>query len=108
MIHRVHACILEMERCRERLLIIGHQGILRIIYAYWAGLSREEAPNVSIPLNHIVKMKPRIYDCEIERIPLLQVAQRSAPNTVAVSSSNKGTSSSASNSASERHDSGGP
>lgn len=28
----------EMERTREPILVIGHQGILRILYAYFLGL----------------------------------------------------------------------
>lgn len=70
-VQRVHAVILEMERCRERLVVVGHQGVLRVLYAYWKGLSREDAPKVSIPLNTVVKLTPETYGCAEERIPLL-------------------------------------
>jgi broad specificity phosphatase PhoE len=52
-IARLEPIIIEMERHREPLLIVGHQGILRIIYAFYMGLSRAEAPYVSIPLNTV-------------------------------------------------------
>eukprot|EP00747_Dinoflagellata_sp_TGD_P020962 gnl/TRDRNA2_/TRDRNA2_128172_c0_seq1.p1 gnl/TRDRNA2_/TRDRNA2_128172_c0~~gnl/TRDRNA2_/TRDRNA2_128172_c0_seq1.p1 ORF type:complete len:138 (-),score=24.48 gnl/TRDRNA2_/TRDRNA2_128172_c0_seq1:98-454(-) len=70
-VQRVHANILEMERIRERLLIIGHQGVLRVLYAYWKGMRLEEAPKVSIPLNTVVKLTPQTYGCLEERVKLL-------------------------------------
>lgn len=60
-----------MEATREPLLVIGHQGILRIIYAYFMGMSRAEAPYVSIPLNHIIVLKPHAYGCDEEHICLM-------------------------------------
>jgi len=61
----------EMERTREPILVIGHQGILRILYAYFLGLSRAEAPYLKIPLNHIIKLTPHAYGCDEERICLM-------------------------------------
>ena len=52
-----------MERHREPLLIVGHQGILRIIYAFYMGLSRAESPYVSIPLNTVVELVPSAFNC---------------------------------------------
>jgi broad specificity phosphatase PhoE len=48
----------EMERTREPVLIVGHQGILRILYAYFMGLDRKEAPYVNIPLNNVIELTP--------------------------------------------------
>lgn len=48
----------DLERTREPVLIVGHQGIHRILYAYFMGLSREEAPFVRIPLNHVIILRP--------------------------------------------------
>ena len=61
----------ELERTREPVLIVGHQGIHRIIYAYFMGLKREEAPYVSIPLNIVIKLSPHAYGCVEERICLM-------------------------------------
>ena len=60
-IARLEPIILEMERHREPLLIVAHQGILRIIYAFYMGLSRAQAPFVSVPLNCVVKLTPSAY-----------------------------------------------
>eukprot|EP00957_Ditylum_brightwellii_P105947 8081316-Ditylum_brightwellii.AAC.1 len=64
-----------MERTREPVLIIGHQGILRILYAYFTGLTREEAPYVSIPLNHVIRLSPHAYGCEEKRICLMEKSE---------------------------------
>jgi broad specificity phosphatase PhoE len=46
----------EIERHRESLLIVGHQGVLRMILAYFQGVPREEAPHLSLALNHVIKI----------------------------------------------------
>lgn len=61
----------DLERTREPLLIVAHQGILRILYAYFMGLSRAEAPYVKIPLNHVIILKPHAYGCIEERVCLM-------------------------------------
>jgi len=52
-----------MERHREPLMIVGHQGILRIIYAFYMGVGRAEAPYVSIPLNCVIELTPSAFSC---------------------------------------------
>ncbi|CAM9201793.1 unnamed protein product, partial [Ectocarpus fasciculatus] len=66
-IARLEPMILEMERHREPLLIISHQGILRIIYAFYMGLQREDAPYASIPLNTVVELTPTAFSCSCKR-----------------------------------------
>jgi len=61
----------EMERTREPVLIVGHQGILRILYAYFMGLDRKEAPYVSIPLNNVIQLTPHAYGCYEKRFCLM-------------------------------------
>lgn len=62
----------EMERTREPVLIVGHQGILRILYAYFMGLDRTEAPYVSIPLNNVIELTPHAYGCHEKRFCLMR------------------------------------
>jgi broad specificity phosphatase PhoE len=62
----------EMERTREPVLIVGHQGILRILYAYFMGLDRKEAPYVSIPLNSVIELSPHAYGCHEKRFCLMR------------------------------------
>lgn len=62
----------EMERTREPVLVVGHQGILRILYAYFMGLDRKEAPYVSIPLNNVIELTPHAYGCHEKRFCLMR------------------------------------
>ena len=62
----------EMERTREPVLVVGHQGILRILYAYFMGLDRKEAPYVSIPLNNVIQLTPHAYGCQETRFCLMK------------------------------------
>lgn len=52
-------------------LLLGHQGIHRLLYAYFMGLDRDEAPYVSIPLNTVIELTPNAYGCEEKRYLLL-------------------------------------
>ena len=68
---RLDPLVMEMESYREPLLIIGHQAVLRLLYGYFTGKRREDCPRLSIPLNTVIKLTPRTYDCEEERISLM-------------------------------------
>mmetsp|Transcript_16932 Transcript_16932/g.12109 ORF Transcript_16932/g.12109 Transcript_16932/m.12109 type:complete len:511 (-) Transcript_16932:79-1611(-) len=87
-IARLEPIIIEMERHQEPLLIVAHQGILRIIYAFYMGLSRAEAPYVSIPLNTIVQLTPRAYDCLESRHQLYR-PERALPHDGQTEASSK-------------------
>ncbi|KAL7538494.1 hypothetical protein ACHAXR_008598 [Thalassiosira sp. AJA248-18] len=68
---RLESVVLDIERTREPILIVGHQGIHRLLYAYFMGLPRDQAPYVSIPLNTVIELKPNVYGCEEKRYLLL-------------------------------------
>ena len=71
-IARLEPIIIEMESSQEPLLIIAHQGILRIIYAFYKNLSRTEAPYISIPLNEVIELNPGAVLCT-EKVGLLSI-----------------------------------
>ena len=56
---------------------IGHQGIHRLLYAYFMGLDRDQAPYVSIPLNTVIELTPNAYGCEEKRYLLLSKEEMS-------------------------------
>jgi len=66
-IARLEPIIIEMERHQEPLLIVAHQAILRIIYAFYTGHSRGEAPYLSIPLNTVIELVPGPVECKEQR-----------------------------------------
>ena len=51
-IPRLDPLIQELESYQEPVLIVGHQGVLRLIYAYFMGMDRADACTASIPLEH--------------------------------------------------------
>lgn len=75
-IQRLDPIVQEMERSRQPILIVGHQGILRILYAYFMGLKREEAPHSSIPLNTVIRLEPSTFTCTEKRRLLIEKGQK--------------------------------
>jgi broad specificity phosphatase PhoE/predicted kinase len=71
-IQRLEPLIQEIERHRESLLIVGHQGVLRMVYAFYAGIDRNEAPHQELKLNHVTILNPTAYGCGVEVINLLK------------------------------------
>ena len=66
-ISRLDPLIRELESYQEPVLIVGHQGVLRLIYAYFMGMDRADACTASIPLNTVIKLTPLTHTCEEER-----------------------------------------
>ena len=66
-ISRLDPLIQELESYQEPVLIVGHQGVLRLIYAYFMGMDRADACTASIPLNTVIKLTPLTHTCEEER-----------------------------------------
>lgn len=63
---RLEPVIMELER-HENILIIGHQAILRCIYAYFMNYSHEDLPYIKIPLHTVIELTPKAYGCEEKR-----------------------------------------
>jgi len=77
-IARLEPIVLELERQEDPVLIIAHQGIHRMLYAYFKGMPREKAPFVSIPLNTVIKLTPGAYVCEEKRFQLIPPKEKFA------------------------------
>ncbi|KAF7375210.1 6PF2K domain-containing protein [Mycena sanguinolenta] len=79
---RLEPVIMELER-QENILIIGHQAILRCLYAYFHHLPQDDLPYIKIPLHTVIKLTPKAYGCDEERyaVPILAVdTHRPKPN----------------------------
>lgn len=63
-ISRLDPLVHELESYSEPVLIVGHQAVLRLIYAYFTGRNRESCPRIAFPLNTVVKLTPRTHDCD--------------------------------------------
>ncbi|KAJ1502280.1 Fructose-2,6-bisphosphatase [Coelomomyces lativittatus] len=60
---RLEPIIMELERQRN-ILIIGHQAVLRCIYAYFLNYTTEELPYIKIPLHTVISLTPKAHGCE--------------------------------------------
>jgi broad specificity phosphatase PhoE/predicted kinase len=69
-IQRLEPVIFELERERAPVLLIGHQAVLRALYAYMMDRPASECPFVSIPLHTILELEPTAYGCDERRIEL--------------------------------------
>jgi hypothetical protein len=71
LVQRLEPVIMELERMRmnrtETVFIIGHQAVIRCIYAYFMHYSKVELPYLKIPLHTIFKLTPKAYGCQEER-----------------------------------------
>ena len=54
LISRLEPCIQEMESYTEPLLVVSHQAILRLIFAYLTGVAREQAPGMNTFSQNVV------------------------------------------------------
>ncbi|KDR79033.1 hypothetical protein GALMADRAFT_63905 [Galerina marginata CBS 339.88] len=66
---RLEPVIMELER-QENVLVIGHQAILRCLYAYFHHLPQADLPYIKIPLHTVIKLTPKAYGCDEERYAL--------------------------------------
>ncbi|KAL0065270.1 Fructose-2,6-bisphosphatase [Marasmius tenuissimus] len=66
---RLEPVIMELER-QGNILIVGHQAILRCLYAYFHHLPQVDLPYIKIPLHTVIKLTPRAYGCDEERFAL--------------------------------------
>jgi broad specificity phosphatase PhoE len=61
MIYRIEPVILELERQRTPILIISHNAVTRVLYAYLTGKHPEECVNIPIPLHTVIEIVPHSY-----------------------------------------------
>lgn len=66
---RLEPVIMELER-QNNILIIGHQAIIRSLYAYFQGYDQSELPYIKIPLHTVIQLAPKAYGCDEKRYQL--------------------------------------
>jgi broad specificity phosphatase PhoE len=69
-IRRLEPVIFELERHKEGVFIIGHQAVLRAVYAYLMDMAPEECPRLPIPLHTVIQLTPTAYGCVEQRFSL--------------------------------------
>jgi broad specificity phosphatase PhoE/predicted kinase len=69
-VRRVSHVVLAYEAEARPVLVVGHQAVLRMFYAYLLALPPHECTHLSIPLHTVIELTPGIYDMKERRIPL--------------------------------------
>ncbi|KAK0720647.1 6-phosphofructo-2-kinase-domain-containing protein [Lasiosphaeris hirsuta] len=65
---RLEPIILELEREQNDLLIIAHESVLRVLYAYLMHCSTRDIPKLKFPRDEIIEIIPAAYQNEAKRI----------------------------------------
>lgn len=65
---RLEPIILELEREPNDLLIIAHESVLRVLYAYLMHCSTMQIPNLKFPRDEIIEIIPAAYQNEAKHI----------------------------------------
>jgi broad specificity phosphatase PhoE/predicted kinase len=69
-VRRLEPVILEIERHRGPLVIIGHQAVLRVLYGYFTNTPASRIPHLDVPLHTVIELTPIAYGAEERRVPL--------------------------------------
>jgi broad specificity phosphatase PhoE len=69
-IARLDPFILELERQQGPALVVSHNAVVRVLYGYLSGKTREEVPHLEIPLHTVIELTPRAYGCDEVRTML--------------------------------------
>lgn len=69
-IQRLEPVIFELERERAPVLIIGHQAVLRALYAYLMDRPPEACPRIPLPLHTLIELTPTAYGCDEQHFEL--------------------------------------
>ncbi|KAK4212095.1 6-phosphofructo-2-kinase-domain-containing protein [Rhypophila decipiens] len=65
---RLEPIILELEREQNDLLIIAHESVLRVLYAYLMHCSTRDIPKLKFPRDEIIEIIPAAYQNDAKRI----------------------------------------
>jgi broad specificity phosphatase PhoE len=61
MIYRIEPTLMELERQKDPVLIIGHQAVNRVVYAYLLGKKPQDCTEIPIPLHTVMEIVPNAY-----------------------------------------------
>ncbi|RYP12777.1 hypothetical protein DL765_007155 [Monosporascus sp. GIB2] len=78
---RLEPIILELEREQNDLLIIAHESVLRVLYAYLMHVGTMEIPKLKFPRNEIIEIIPAAYQNEAKRIHIPGLDPRMVPGS---------------------------
>lgn len=80
-IQRLVPVVIELERRRGPLLIVAHQAVVRLLYAYIMGIPPEQAPHLEMPLHTLIQLTPHAYGCHEARAQLTPQVSKDQPSS---------------------------
>ncbi|KAG7127716.1 putative 6-phosphofructo-2-kinase/fructose-2 like protein [Verticillium longisporum] len=78
---RLEPIILELEREQNDLLIIAHESVLRVLYAYLMHCSTMDIPFLKFPRDEIIEIIPAAYQNEAKRIHIPGIDPKITPGS---------------------------
>ncbi|KAK1978770.1 6-phosphofructo-2-kinase [Colletotrichum cereale] len=78
---RLEPIILELEREQSDLLIIAHESVLRVLYAYLMHCATMDIPVLKFPRDEIIEIIPAAYQNEAKRIHIPGVDPKITPSS---------------------------
>jgi 6-phosphofructo-2-kinase len=66
-VQRLSPFIIEAERQRRPVLVVGHLSSLQVLLAYFRGVPVDDCPRISVPMHAVVELMPHQYGW-IERL----------------------------------------
>lgn len=63
-VQRLEPVIVDLEQEPDPLLVVGHQGVLRVLYGYLMGRALEDVPYLELPLHALCELTPTAYGYE--------------------------------------------
>jgi 6-phosphofructo-2-kinase / fructose-2,6-biphosphatase 4 len=78
---RLEPIILELEREQNDLLIIAHESVLRVLYAYLMHCSTMDIPFLTFPRDEIIEIMPAAYQNEAKRIHIPGLDPKTFPTS---------------------------
>jgi len=68
LVQRLEPVIMELEK-RDSAIVICHQAVARCILAYFQEEPYQNLPYLKVPLHTLIKLEPKPYGCDIDKIP---------------------------------------
>ncbi|KAI1423017.1 6-phosphofructo-2-kinase-domain-containing protein [Xylaria sp. FL1777] len=78
---RLEPIILELEREQNDLVVIAHESVLRVLYAYLMHCSTMDIPKLTFPRDEIIEIIPAAYQNEARRIHIPGLDPHTVPGS---------------------------
>ena len=68
---RMEPLLLEMERMRGDILVIGHESVLRVLYGYLMACSCPDIPSLTFTRDELIEISFSPFENKVRRVPIV-------------------------------------